>query len=174
MSTASRELTLDDFLTVTPMSASDALIKKSCFDASGMFDPALRSCEDRDMWLRLAAQFRGGRIEAPLWHYRQHPAQMNRNVQTMIDTRKRVLGNFFAHHRQPIALRRKAWSHHFYDSSISHRDNGGSLLRAAWYGAASLLCSPDNYHQAASTGKRLRSLAVTLRELARERGDRRK
>ncbi len=162
----SHELTLSDFLTVTPMSGSDALIKKACFEECGMFDPELKSCEDRDMWLRLAKSFRGGRVEEPLWRYRQHEDQMNRNFEVMIETRKQVLRRFFKQAELPAALHRKAWAHHYYDSSIAHRDNGGSLVRAASYAAATLLLAPGTYHSSATTGERIRSLAVTLLMLA--------
>lgn len=165
--TATRNTNLSDFLVYTPMSGSDALVKKSCFAEVGLFDPKLKSSEDRDMWLRLISKYNGGVVEAPLWHYRQHPAQMNRNVQTMIDTRRRVLSNFFTTHTVSFSQRRIAWAQHFYDASITHRDNGGGLLRALYYGAGSLLFAPESYHPNATTSERLKSLAVTLLRLLR-------
>ncbi|WP_456416324.1 glycosyltransferase family 2 protein [Thiolapillus sp.] len=163
----SREIRLCDFLVYSPMSGSDALVKKSCFDEVGLFDTGLRSSEDRDMWLRLASRYRGGVVEAPLWHYRQHAAQMNRNVQTMIVTRKKVIGRFFDTHDVPFSQRRVAWAQCLYDAALSHRGNGGSIFLALIYGIGSLLYAPESYHPKATTTRRVKFVVVTVLRLLR-------
>ncbi|BAO45442.1 glycosyltransferase family 2 protein [Thiolapillus brandeum] len=161
------EVTLNDFLAYTPMSGSVALVKTECFNKVGMFDPGLRSSEDLDMWLRLASAYRGGRVKAPLWHYRQHPDQMNRDMGTMLTTRKQVMSRFFHKHHIPFSQRRIAWAQYMYDAAITHRDNGGNLGRSLAYGLGSLLYAPESYHAEASTGERLKSEIVTLLRLLR-------
>jgi glycosyltransferase involved in cell wall biosynthesis len=161
------ESTLQDFLAYTPMSGSVALVKRECFDKVGMFDPDLRSSEDLDMWLRLATNYRGGRVIAPLWHYRQHPTQMNRDVSTMLTTRKQVMSRFFQTHHIPFSQRRIAWAQYMYDAAITHRDNGGNLGRSLAYGVGSLLYAPESYHPEATTGERVKSEIVTLLRLLR-------
>jgi glycosyltransferase involved in cell wall biosynthesis len=43
-----------------------ALVRRDCFDEAGLFDPALRTGEDWDMWLRLASHFECAYVERPL------------------------------------------------------------------------------------------------------------
>lgn len=159
----SRRLSLLDFLTVTLMSSSSAVIRKSCFMKVGFFDTDLRASEDRDMWWRLAASFRGGLVEAPLWRYRQHPEQLNRKVEQALSMSRVALDDFFGQHEDFRHLRRPAIAHYYFNASISHRDNGGSLWKAFGYGLISLIYYPANYHKEAPTvQQRLKSVIVTL------------
>lgn len=43
-----------------------ALVRRECFDAVGLFDTRLRTGEDWDMWMRLAAHFESVRVARPL------------------------------------------------------------------------------------------------------------
>lgn len=43
-----------------------ALVRRDCFDAVGLFEPRLRTGEDWDMWMRLAAHFDCARVTRPL------------------------------------------------------------------------------------------------------------
>jgi glycosyltransferase involved in cell wall biosynthesis len=43
-----------------------ALVRRDCFDAVGLFDARLRTGEDWDMWMRLAAHFESARVALPL------------------------------------------------------------------------------------------------------------
>jgi glycosyltransferase involved in cell wall biosynthesis len=47
-------------------SGSSMTIRKKCFDIVGTFDESMKALEDRDMWLRLAAQFPIIAIDNPL------------------------------------------------------------------------------------------------------------
>jgi glycosyltransferase involved in cell wall biosynthesis len=47
-------------------SGSSMTIRKTCFDVVGTFDESMMALEDRDMWLRLAAQFPIIGIDDPL------------------------------------------------------------------------------------------------------------
>jgi glycosyltransferase involved in cell wall biosynthesis len=42
------------------------LVRRDCFDAVGLFDERLRTGEDWDMWMRLAAHFDSARVSRPL------------------------------------------------------------------------------------------------------------
>jgi glycosyltransferase involved in cell wall biosynthesis len=47
-------------------SASSVMLRRTCFEKTGLFDPMLDALEDWDMWLRLAACFRFGLVPRPL------------------------------------------------------------------------------------------------------------
>lgn len=68
-------------------SASAVLIRKECFDRVGLFDESLRSMEDWDMWLRIAAYYRFAKIPEALVHLMQHSEQMHRNTAVMATAR---------------------------------------------------------------------------------------
>lgn len=51
---------------------STAVIKKSCFEATGLFNYKYRYSQDWDMWLRLACYYPGKCQKLPLTVYRRH------------------------------------------------------------------------------------------------------
>ncbi len=75
---------------------SSVVAHKKCFDAVGTFDTALRSVEDREMWLRIATQFTMARIDLPLTWYRITPGSMSTNPERMEHFELLVLSRAFA------------------------------------------------------------------------------
>lgn len=73
--------------------------KKELFDLVGNFDESLRSCEDWDMWLRIAATGRGlAQVEGHFVYYRQHGQSMTTNYTRMLDCGLRVIRKYGAAH----------------------------------------------------------------------------
>ncbi len=64
-------------------SGSAVLVRKECFQVTGPFDEALPSCEDWDMWLRLARHFHFDYVSEPLVQIRRHAGAMNRDARRM-------------------------------------------------------------------------------------------
>jgi glycosyltransferase involved in cell wall biosynthesis len=62
------------------ITGSSALVRKTCFDHVGLFDPAISSSSDWDMWRRLACQFDFAIVREPLTSYRLHNASMRHDV----------------------------------------------------------------------------------------------
>jgi glycosyltransferase involved in cell wall biosynthesis len=75
---------------------SSVVAHKKCFAAVGTFDTALRSVEDREMWLRIATQFTMARIDLPLTWYRITPGSMSTNPERMEHFELLVLSRAFA------------------------------------------------------------------------------
>ena len=113
-----------DLLAGSRFGPSSAMVRLSAFEAVGLFDETLRSAEDRDMWLRLAARFPGARVEAKCFVYRQHAAQMSRNQRVMQESLRRVLTKFFEEHRVRPALRRLGWAHYHLDTALALLGDG--------------------------------------------------
>jgi glycosyltransferase involved in cell wall biosynthesis len=85
-----RYFSASDLLLKTRFMPSCALARREAFEKAGLFDTALRSSEDRDMWARLAA---GGRVlflDRPLVRIRKHGANMSRNAGRMCEAKRRV------------------------------------------------------------------------------------
>jgi glycosyltransferase involved in cell wall biosynthesis len=137
-----KRLTVADFLTSTPLTSSSALIRRGCLERVGLFDTSLRSVEDRDMWLRVAAEFPALQVISPCWTYRLHPGQMNRHPRRMRLSYSLVLARFFRQHPQWRRLESAAWSYLYLDAAQCHLEAGNrshalvflgrSLLRRPW------------------------------------------
>lgn len=72
-------------------SGSAVLVRRALFKEVGGFDESLRSLEDVDMWIRLAAVSEYRCIEEPLVVIRRHAASMSRNREVMRASALRVL-----------------------------------------------------------------------------------
>jgi len=120
----------------TLFAPSSVLARKSCFDTVGDFDPALRSVEDRDMWVRVCAKFPAAMLAAPLTWIRQTPGSMSRNPERMEQFDQLVIDRSFAlpELRGRWVLRRKATAHMLLSSAytfLSAGRPGAAAVRAA-------------------------------------------
>src|SRR5205085_1116985 len=93
-------------------------------------DETLTSIEDRDMWLRIAAQFECLQVFSPCWWYRPHPGQMSRRASRMMHNYATVLTKFFAEHPDQAAFEKLAWSYFYLDSAWTFFEEGDR--RKAW------------------------------------------
>lgn len=87
----SHEVNLRDLLVRSRFVPSSVVARRTCFDRSGGFDTTLRSSEDRDMWIRIAAHFRLYWLNEPLTLYRRHDSSMSRHADRMKANTGRVL-----------------------------------------------------------------------------------
>lgn len=139
-------MTLRDLLVRTRFSPSSVVARKACFNCCGTFDTALRSTEDRDMWIRIAARFGVYRLAAPLTRVRCHGSNMSSHADRMKQNMAVVLGRAW---RQGLVPRRAvgfwlrvfafyryqtAWMY-FNDGrrGAAVRDLAQSMLALPWY-----------------------------------------
>lgn len=91
-----REITCRDILLKTQFSADAVVVKRSAFDQCGLFDETLRSSEDRDMWLRIAARRRIFLLAERLALIRKHGNNMSKQADRMKGTGRRVINKGWA------------------------------------------------------------------------------
>lgn len=72
------------------------LVRRTTLEQVGGFDATLRSSEDWDLWVRLAARGELAYVDEPLARYRLHGAQASRNVDALRDGQLRVLNKVLA------------------------------------------------------------------------------
>jgi len=137
-------LSVRDFLLSIRTGPSGTLIRRTCFDAVGLFDESLRSIEDRDMWLRIAARFPAVEVVSPCWWYRPHQGQMSRHGARMLENYQRVLTKFFSEHPQHAPLQRLGWSYMYVDASWIFLEEG-NVRRARALMVRSLLAWPWSF-----------------------------
>jgi glycosyltransferase involved in cell wall biosynthesis len=122
---------------------SSVVIRKDCFDRVGLFDPALRSCEDRDMWIRIASHFPIVKLQGPLWWYRSHEGSMTRSMQRMEENEFRMLQKSVGRIALPEfrgRVKEMAFGYAYFESAIRYAEVGqnwrglGKLARSllAW------------------------------------------
>ncbi|MDR3406696.1 MAG: glycosyltransferase family A protein [Chthoniobacter sp.] len=163
------ELTTASFCLRNRPLSSSIVIRRDVFDECGHFDTALRSSEDRDMWIRIAA--RGHRfyyLGEPLVAIRRHPQNMSKNAPRMKRNSGLVLRRAWrsgAVARWRVLFWLRAASIHYFLVAWTHFDDG--LRARAWlYLLASILLWPVflRAHLVAEPPLfRLRALAYFLR-----------
>lgn len=89
---------------------SSVLVKKECFKKAGLFDENLESCEDWDMWIRIAKYYKFIFLEMPLTKYVIHSGQLSENLLKKINARKRILFKY----QDELKNRKFVYSHHYY------------------------------------------------------------
>jgi glycosyltransferase involved in cell wall biosynthesis len=100
---------------------SSVLAHRHCFEAAGLFDTELRSVEDREMWLRIGAQFTMARLDLPLTWYRVTPGSMSTHPERMEHFELLVLNRAFAFPqlRDNKRVQRLALSHCYRSSAYT-------------------------------------------------------
>jgi hypothetical protein len=126
---------LEDLAIKTYFGPSSVVIRRPCLRRVGAFDTSLRSGEDRDMWLRLAASYPIVKLGVPLWYYRIHDGNMSHHASRMESNELRLLGRAFTT-LKPLQgrwlLRRKALSYARYSAAYMYRaagENRSALAR---------------------------------------------
>jgi glycosyltransferase involved in cell wall biosynthesis len=69
---------------------SSVMIKRDCFSKTGLFDEDLQVAEDRDMWLRVAADFEMGCLPMKVATKRSHGANISTRTELTHQSRLRV------------------------------------------------------------------------------------
>jgi hypothetical protein len=90
------------------------VVRAECFRRVRLFDMDLRSVEDRDMWLRIAAHFPVAMLYAPLLCLRLRAGSMATAVRRMEENRSKCLRKAFATNpelRGAWALRLQGYSY---------------------------------------------------------------
>ena len=141
-----RELRARDFVMKNPAPLSSSVVLKRCvFRDCGVFDTALRSSEDRDMWIRAAQRYRVYYIGRPLVFIRKHRQSMSAHGTRM---RKNTLKTILKAYDNRVVSRLNVlfWLRvlgiYYFETAWTHYDEGrrgaalGFLLRswAVWPG----------------------------------------
>ncbi|HUU46416.1 MAG TPA: glycosyltransferase family A protein [Acidobacteriota bacterium] len=120
-------------------SPSSVMIKRDVLDAVGSFDPALRSIEDLDLWIRIAQDYEIHSMDEPLVEYRVHTNKLSTQLATMYMYRRRVVERALdANRRTDLHLDRGAVlfdiEKQYFDKYLQMGDADGALrhFRRAW------------------------------------------
>ncbi|MEX2231776.1 MAG: glycosyltransferase family A protein [Cyclobacteriaceae bacterium] len=62
---------------------SSILIRREVLDTVGLFDENLSTAADKDLFIRIAARYKIGRVDQVTWKYRIHSNNMHKNIPVM-------------------------------------------------------------------------------------------
>jgi GT2 family glycosyltransferase len=105
-------------------SGSNILVRRAIAESAGQFDPTLKSAEDWDYYLRLAARCAFVRVPKYQILYRRSPQSMSANVAVMEENGLRVIERAFA--QAPAALqglKRQSLAHAYRFYALLYLDN---------------------------------------------------
>jgi glycosyltransferase involved in cell wall biosynthesis len=129
-----REIACRDIILKTRFTSSSVIVKREAFEKCGLFDESLRSSEDRDMWIRIAARYRVYMTGERLSLIRRHPKNMSKHADRMKSNIRRVIGKAYnsrlvAHAN--IFFWSRVFSFYFYQNSWRYHDERRNV-RAVW------------------------------------------
>jgi glycosyltransferase involved in cell wall biosynthesis len=90
-----QEISLEDVLVICCFGPSSVILRRDCLGGATPFDPTLRSVQDRELWIRIAAGFPIVRIELPLVYYRLHGNNMSLSAERMEYEEQLVVSHAF-------------------------------------------------------------------------------
>ena len=121
------DVTVRDLIFKSRFSPSSVLVRRDCFDQSGMFDMERTSSEDRDMWIRIATHRKVLYSTTPLIEVRVHGKGMSRNADRMKSNMGAVLRKAFRAGLVPradIIFWLKAAAFRLFETSWMYHDSG--------------------------------------------------
>jgi glycosyltransferase involved in cell wall biosynthesis len=131
------------------------LVRHSCYGSAGPFDESLNACEDWDMWLRIASQYKISGTNQILTRHRILPGSMSTDPIRMLNNRLAVLKKHFG--EEPTDdedgnLKRYAYGRAYLASGIEYLQYGDEesafgCLRKMANVCPDLLTQQDTFYQ---------------------------
>jgi len=97
---------LEDILYYNFIATSTVLIKRECFEKTGLFDEKICYGEDFDMWIRVLEEYEFDYIKDPLVRYLIHPDRITTNYGAVIKGLEEIMNK----HKSLFSLNNKAYS----------------------------------------------------------------
>lgn len=99
---------------------SSVMIRQVCFNKVGVFDDQLQSCQDWDLWIRMAKEYMVDFIEKPLLNFMIHEKRITRNLDAKLQGRLRLLEK----HRDDIEQSKSCLARHWLELGYLYCHNG--------------------------------------------------
>jgi glycosyltransferase involved in cell wall biosynthesis len=111
---------------------SSVMVQKQAVLKAGGFNENLRSCEDWDLWVRLAQEHRFAVVLEPVTKYRVSAGQMSTNIDLMLSNTEQILENSLL--LGLTGIRRSFWrrrirASQLFSAAILARDAGSPQAR---------------------------------------------
>jgi len=110
-------------------SCSSVLVKKECFQKVGMFDEELTSCQDWDMWLRIAGKYEFDFVPDVLARINEHGSQISTDYAALIPGRTKMVRK----HWQEFERYPRVFVVHLKRIGKLHCINGTWVMAWEWF-----------------------------------------
>ncbi|MBE9011371.1 glycosyltransferase [Pseudanabaenaceae cyanobacterium LEGE 13415] len=131
--------------------ASTAMFRRSCIDAVGNYNTELKTCEDWDLYVRIAEQYRFAIVPEYLIGYRQYSGSMSTKCVTMSHFYELIMSRIYQRHPE-LSPSIRCWANTvFYNNLLSKSYLAGDyalMFRWIFYslkGDYALLLRPGIY-----------------------------
>ncbi|MCR4418630.1 MAG: glycosyltransferase [Clostridia bacterium] len=91
---------------------SSVVIRRECLERVGLFDETLPSCQDWDLWIRIARLYRFRKVSIPLVRYYWHRAQISTDEAAVVRGHAAILAKYGREIRL-LGRKRIEGSHYF-------------------------------------------------------------
>jgi len=105
------------------------LIKKKCFEKVGYFDEKLQSCQDWDMWTRIAKEFKADYAEQVVANYYFHSGEQ---ITTNFDKKAQGVNRIYAKHEKYLRKYPKIHLHRIKNLAKTMTAAGKKNLALKW------------------------------------------
>lgn len=99
--------------------ASTAMFRRSCIDQVGNYNTELTTCEDWDLYLRIAEQYRFAIVPEYLIGYRQYSSSMSTKCTTMAHFYELIMSRIYLRHPELPRFARRWANTAFYNNLLS-------------------------------------------------------
>ncbi len=130
---------------VIPGPCSNIMVKKECIDAGIKFNPELSTGADQDFCIQLASNYKGKKIQEPLFSYRIHASSLSRKIKVM--ERDHVLIYRIAarnKHFKSFWFKQKCFSNLYLILAGSWWVNANNRLRGIYFLIKTIISYPPN------------------------------
>jgi glycosyltransferase involved in cell wall biosynthesis len=121
------EITCADIIFKTRFPPSAVVARRAALEACGCFNPVLRSSEDRDMWIRMAARYRVFLHHDRLMLFRRHSGSMSKHADRMKENIRKVLVNSYEQRFVPrwrLFFWMRVWSFYYFQTAWMYYEEG--------------------------------------------------
>lgn len=155
----------------SPLSVSNAIVRRDCLNEVGRFDERLRAAEDRDLWMRILRRYRGKVASGVVDAYRRHGGNMSADPEHMKGNVKLVLRKTFREVPCSLSLRARARAFMYLDLAIVCYE-ADQRLGALDHALKSLLAWPFPLRRGTRKAVHMRWIWLAKILLGRERFER--
>jgi len=106
------------------LSSATPLIRKDVFKKTGLFDPAFPSCQDWDMWTRIARYYYFDFVDEILAYNRIHPDQLSCNLEKRVRGRELYVKKYL----KDLLEEKRSLAYHYHWLGCNHRLLGNRRL----------------------------------------------
>jgi glycosyltransferase involved in cell wall biosynthesis len=167
-----RRIDVSEIVIRTRFMPSTAVVRRAAFDRCGGFDTGLRSSEDREMWMRIAAEYDVACRSEPTVLIRKHTSNMSKQADRMCQSMRTVIERAQEKGlvRQPaLGFWPRVWVLYHFQAAWMYYDEGRAR-EAVVAALRSIQCWPFPMNAAAINEPiffRLRALRTFLLSLLR-------